>query len=392
MNLRELSWLCATRSLLLALISPQIAAAASRKSHVVSEPLVIKSIQVSTRQRIRTITPPHQHARHGTRDNLALAQSWHIVSMNRYQPGSNQYKKRTAPQPLTAPLHITTPIQNTVKRCGEVWGTKCKAKVQAPSWAHGAHPSDNSKLHAALTPHTPTALLLTLANGKASYSVIKTLAKRNNSTEKLKQAIAMRHPLEAMSIWGTNASLLPPDWLEAFAKHPDSNVRANVARLAYLPHHICRLLLKNADENVKVNLASNSVPQTVASALLQDSTITVKSAALRHLGTPNDITTDIIHHSSPEIRAAASYRSNTPSQLDQLIHDSVYSVWHTAVRNPYTTTESLSWIIEHQPLDRIPKAILTHPHCPPDIFSRDIQWTDTWKTALIRFPGTPQTY
>jgi len=312
--------------------------------------------------------------------------------MNRHAQGSNQYKKKLAPQSLIVPPQIKNPTQNTFKRCGDVWGTQCKAKVFPPTWTHGTHPSYEIRLRLSDTPHTPTTLLLALIKRKGSYSIIKNIVNKHTITEQLKQAIITQHPLYAMSLWGKNPSLLPPNCVEYFAKHPTAQVRARAAQLPYLPPHICRLLREDVDKNVRINLVGNShLPKSTRNILLQDPTSTVKSTALRHFGTPNDITTDIINHPSPNIRAAAAHCSNTPTQLDQLIRDSEYSVWHTALLNPHTTTTSLSWIIKHQQIDRIPHSILRHPNCPPNIFSQNIQWTSSWKQYLIRFPDTPPT-
>ena len=36
-------------------------------------------------------------------------------------------------------------LNTTRRRCGDVWGTKCKAWIQAPDWSHGLCPSDEVK-------------------------------------------------------------------------------------------------------------------------------------------------------------------------------------------------------------------------------------------------------
>lgn len=62
--------------------------------------------------------------------------------MPRKAVGSNQY--RTRPQLDTAadasgPDLMAQACSTQIMRCGQVWGTRCRAKVQPPFYSHGAH-------------------------------------------------------------------------------------------------------------------------------------------------------------------------------------------------------------------------------------------------------------
>jgi len=307
--------------------------------------------------------------------------------MNRYQSGSNQYKKKSAPNSLT-PLRVTALTQDIFKLCGEVWHTKCRAKVYAPSWAHSSHPSEKNKLRAALTAHTPTTVLLALANGDA-FTVKYLMNRRAGLPEEVQQAIAMQHPLYAISKWGydkDNPQL--PQWLEYFTRHPSAAVRTAAARLP-LPPHLCRLLTQDPEHSVRFRLIYNSsLPKPTQTILLHDPTNAIRSRALHQLGTPADITTDIVHHPEAAFRVAAAIHSDTPSQLDQLVRDTVLHVQNAAIRNPSTSTTSLSWVSKHS-FNNVPHTIMTHPNCPSDFLSETMQYSPGWQIYISRHPKTP---
>jgi len=64
--------------------------------------------------------------------------------------GSNQYRSHsgTSHLPITVPDLLTqASTASTVRqRCGDVWGTSCRAWVYAPSWSHQNHPGDHRRL------------------------------------------------------------------------------------------------------------------------------------------------------------------------------------------------------------------------------------------------------
>jgi hypothetical protein len=119
----------------------------------------------------------------------------------RIQVGSNQYHTRLitdVPTELGHDLIAQAGVADTAERlrCGEVWGTACRAWVRGPNWSHGSHPaspdvlqsiacpdrtidvvgtaqlSKSQLFHLACNPHLQPATMLRLLNdpyGQAVY-------------------------------------------------------------------------------------------------------------------------------------------------------------------------------------------------------------------------------
>lgn len=82
--------------------------------------------------------------------------------------GSNQYRTRTGDDliPIVGPdLMERVGIPQRL-RCGEVWGTGCRAWVLEPGFTHGNHiPDTKTQISVARRPSTPPPVLASLADG-----------------------------------------------------------------------------------------------------------------------------------------------------------------------------------------------------------------------------------
>jgi len=87
--------------------------------------------------------------------------------------GSNQHRTRWGPD-LPAPDRAlgAPPGAPERLRCGEVWGTRCRAWVDPPDFSHGEHPSPEGRAARAQDPACPPGLLQLLA-GDSGWGVRK---------------------------------------------------------------------------------------------------------------------------------------------------------------------------------------------------------------------------
>jgi len=158
--------------------------------------------------------------------------------MARRVVGSNQYKIRRN-EPLAAAsnlviqaAHLDTRVGSFL-RCGEVWGTQCRAWVHAPHFRHGDHPGSPTRLRrhpdpgqlidlvgaAALTPpqitqllrnsHTQLEHVLALMEGGQTNMVLDILGKTWDDNPKLGHHPRQWTPAQwdkALSRWPVDAS------------------------------------------------------------------------------------------------------------------------------------------------------------------------------------------
>lgn len=60
--------------------------------------------------------------------------------MARRRVGSNQYHTIQMYAPVThPPADLMAQVSGSRRRCGEVWGTRCRAWVREPNFSHGRH-------------------------------------------------------------------------------------------------------------------------------------------------------------------------------------------------------------------------------------------------------------
>jgi len=174
--------------------------------------------------------------------------------------GNNQYKTQHAGIPLSiVNTNLLSQIDTGQARCGDVWGTKCKAWVGPPDWSHGSHPSTNNKLLVAGNPNTSIETLTRLAQDQHVW---------------VRQGIA----------WNPNT---PVETLTRLAQDQDVGVRYQAATN---PNTLIETLTKLAqDQNalVRRKVATNpNTPPEVLVQLLTDQTPDIRKAALDNPSLP----------------------------------------------------------------------------------------------------------
>lgn len=159
---------------------------------------------------------------------------WHNGGVARNRQGSNQYRTRTGVS-LGASAVDLMAQSGPQRRCGEVWGTRCRALVHPPDFRHGNHGrSLETRIRA--------------ANEGADATVLVMLAQ--DPTDVVRTGLALNDHC-------------PPEVLAQLAGDPDHHTRWAVAQHPHTP------------------------PETLAQ-LLRDRDLVVRQAALQHPNLPEE--------------------------------------------------------------------------------------------------------
>jgi len=189
----------------------------------------------------------------------------------RHGLGTNQYQTRLAGPKLAtsrADLMVAAGAQPQQLPCGQVWGTRCRTLVQAPSWSHGTHPSRAALDRALNNPGTHPAALehivragLRAAEHPMSYGTWRMLLVTHRTD-------AIIHPN------------CPTGLLIELSQHPNHYVRADVATNPGCPPDVLRHLAGDAHWDVRERVAHNlSSPADTLVTLLQDTVSSVQRTA-----------------------------------------------------------------------------------------------------------------
>jgi hypothetical protein len=144
--------------------------------------------------------------------------------MARRAPGSNQYRTRWRPAPVSArdPLldqAAAAPEQTSMCLCGEVWNSSCSTLVGPPDYSHDAH-GVHEPLYALMLP--------TAHNSGANPLALRALASHDRWP--IRRALAQN-------------TACPPDILLQLAQDPHEQVREAASRNRSMPSEY-RALLK----------------------------------------------------------------------------------------------------------------------------------------------------
>lgn len=100
--------------------------------------------------------------------------------------GSNQYKRRVGSALISAAGdlvgHVESPFR---RRCGEVWGTDCRAWVYAPTWTHWRHGRMSDRLAAVDNPGCSPEVLVQLAEDEIWLVRVRVAGHPNTPAETL---------------------------------------------------------------------------------------------------------------------------------------------------------------------------------------------------------------
>jgi len=179
--------------------------------------------------------------------------------------GSNQYKTQHAGIPLSivTSTDLLSQVDTGQARCGDVWGTKCKALVGPPDWSHGSHPSTDNKLLVAKNPNTPIEILTGLAQDQDKWVRQEVAKNPNTPTETLtKLAQDQNMWVRREVVWNPNT---PVETLTGLAQDQNMQVRYNTRN----------------------NMAANpNTPPEVLVQLLTDQNPGIRKAALDNPSLP----------------------------------------------------------------------------------------------------------
>lgn len=178
--------------------------------------------------------------------------------------GSNQYKTRQRPDCGTPTVDLMAQADGPRVRCGDVWGTRCRAWVEPLDYLHasGGHQHGGGLMAAARNPQCDPEVLIYLATHADRLLGVDYRVAANPSCP----PAALRHLAEAMR---------PPHLLEA------------VARNRNCPPDTLRRLAGATWMSVHIQVAGNpKCPVDVLARFLQDQAedVGVRRAAL---GNPN---------------------------------------------------------------------------------------------------------
>jgi len=135
-------------------------------------------------------------------------------------------------------------------RCGEVWGTRCRAWVRPPNWAHGNHPTTRWFWARARDPACPPWLLQALAQDPQGWVRERAIT----NSQYIQQTLAGL--AGAPSSWGVRWRVAanpacPPQLLQQLAQDPDQAVREQVANNPSCPPRVLEALARDPDQRVR---------------------------------------------------------------------------------------------------------------------------------------------
>lgn len=170
--------------------------------------------------------------------------------MSRRTSGHNQYTCRNLARVPTAELDLMAQVQKLHHiRCGQVWGTGCRAWVQPPQYSHGTH--------GMLTESEPEMPWPTTPGPYCPPEVLAQFAASGN--------VNMRQ----LAAWHYNC---PPGSLAQLAVDPRMGVRRAVASNIQCPSAVLQQLATDPAWEVRVTLAGNAKcpPQVLVHLLADD--------------------------------------------------------------------------------------------------------------------------
>jgi len=213
------------------------------------------------------------------------ALAWHNGLVARRQVGSNQHQQRWGPD-LPAPqrdLEAGDPPERA--RCGGMWGTRCRAWVQPPTWTHGGGHGERARWQSAGNPQCSPQVLELLA-GDPNWTVRQRVVQNPGCPLPLLQQLA-RDPDRFVRRAAARHPLAPERLLAALAGDPEAWVRAGVASLRRCPQPIFQHLARDPSPAVRRRVASNpACPPPLLARLAHDPDPEVRQAAANNPACP----------------------------------------------------------------------------------------------------------
>ena len=267
--------------------------------------------------------------------------------MARRVHGSNQYRARLGddlPDPCGPDLmaQAAAGVMNGRQRCGEVWGTKCQAWVDAPDYSHGTHGLCGDLTQLGFDPNCPPWALPQLVN---------------SDNPAVRAAVAGNPNLDEQMV-------------AAWAQDPDPSVRAQAVSnpAAAGRHDLLAEASHDADPVVRLGvlLVANVPPEAMA-ALVQDADAAIQKTAVLHPSC------------TPQLQMLAITSDHSEDR----------SVAGALVMRPDLTPDVIRVLVQLDGPDyTLREEISRHPQCPLDVLEQLAQDNNrvVQAAALARLP------
>jgi hypothetical protein len=175
----------------------------------------------------------------------------HNRAVARRRVGSNQYQDRWGPDLCAPDRDLGVPKSAPERRrCGQIWGGRCRCWVRPPDYTHGEHPPPEARWARARDPACPPAVLQALARDP-SWRVRRLVARNPASLPQVLATLAGDPDPGVRQVVASNRAC-PPGALEQLAGDPNEWVRWAVARNPASPPGALGRLARDPNEQVRI--------------------------------------------------------------------------------------------------------------------------------------------
>lgn len=289
--------------------------------------------------------------------------------------GSNQYRLRPKADVLVREADLMAQAAATAlgtserRRCGEVWGTRCRTWVQPPDYSHDNHGLRGSLERLAENPNCPTWAQQRLVQSPQGEVRVSLASNPNCAPELLTQLAQDQIPAVQKTV-ATNPSA-PPDAMRILARSPNPDVRLSAVSVGTAcPPDVVALLAQDKRYNVRRLAARHpNCPPEAFEHLLRDRRVEVITAVAHN---PNASRAQLaaVLRNNPKARSAVAGHPNAdPRWLAKWAEelswtDGSYMMCGLA-NNPATPPETLALLLSKTPPD-VHKIIFANPNCPEE--------------------------
>jgi len=208
--------------------------------------------------------------------------------------GTNQYavrgRAKALPMGTVDTSSVSTALVNGTdrRRCGEVWGTKCRAWVTPPEYTHGKHPVSGARERYTSRADADPRVLEELSADKDPLIRIGVARNPCTSPEVLDALAKDEDGLVRIGVaWNPNTS---PEVLDDLAKDKDIWVRRGGAGDPNASPEVLDALAQAEGMYVRLGVAGNpSTSPTTLRGMIRDPNATVVETVLCNPNLPDEI-------------------------------------------------------------------------------------------------------
>jgi len=261
--------------------------------------------------------------------------------------GSNQYVKSPGIV-LHADLISAVGLSRRI-RCGDVWGTQCRAWVKAPKYGHGNHPASKHVIATIKNPNCPVDILISQI-GQTNHDIDALILEHT----KIPSALLDQYVL--VNIHATS----PP--VQYIPGSCNANLNPSVLETLYTA-------VKDSVPSQKTVWRFLSNPSCPDSMLLDYIQRPISDIALSYLLSNGTL--------SPQFMRSLWDRYDV-----ELFYTRSFGANLSLVRHPNLPVEAL----EAAARAGLGKYVVAHPNCPPDILHAIAQYTSDLRQTIAEHP------